>query len=196
MQRLCVIAVLCAVGLALAAAPGAVAAAPAPTPVGDDVGFVSFGALAERVSVAAYTQALHIPGFSRRERSALSAARRARQRQADLLDAPLGGDAPRSDDFHIVVPATTKVAVLKAILGLDRALTSVYAYGTSQAQDPATRLLLARLLAGDAQFLSQDRVMAGLSPHAGLPAPLDVDAAGSVLDPYLQSVGTPQEITS
>ncbi len=195
MQRLCVIAVLCAVGLALIAAPGAVAAAPTPTPVGDDVGFVSFGALAERVSAEAYTQALRVPGFSRHERSLLSTARRARQHEADLLDAPLGDDAPRSDDFHIVIPATTRRAALKAILGLDRALCSVYAYGTSQTRDPATRLLLARLLASDAQFLTQDRMMAGLSPHAGLPAPLDVDTEGGVLDPYLQPIGTPQEAT-
>ena len=195
MQRLRVGAVLGVVLLAIAAAPGALAAAPAPTPVGDDVGFVSFGALAERVSVAAYTQALRVRGFSRRERALLSAARAVKQREVRLLDAPLGGDAPRSDDFHIVVPATTKAGALGSILGLDRALCSVYAYGTSQTHDPATRLLLARLLAGDAQFLTQDRVMAGLSPHAGLPAPLDVDTEGAVLDPYLQPVGTPQEVT-
>ncbi len=195
MQRLCVAAVLGAVCLALVNAPGALAAAPVPTPVGDDVGFVAFGALAERVSEVAYTQALRTPGFTRTERSRLSAASALKRRQEKLLDAPLGGDAPRSDDFRIVIPAKTKAAVLAAVMKLERALCSVYAYGTSQAQDPATRLLLARLLAGDAQFLSQARVMAGLSPHAGLPAPLDVDTAGNMLDPYLQPVGTPQEVS-
>src|SRR4051795_13774626 len=59
-------------GAGLIAGPGA-AALPAPKPTGDDVGYLSFGAVAELTSRAWYRRALTVHGFSAGERRPLRA---------------------------------------------------------------------------------------------------------------------------
>jgi hypothetical protein len=57
----------------------------------------------------------------------------------------------------------------------------VYLNGAAFARDSATRLLLGRLLAYDAQQLAWMRNLAGVAA-SGLPDPLSVEQAGTQLD--------------
>ena len=191
MHRLLVTLVALAGLVPAAAAHGA---PPAATPVGDDVGFVQYGAIAERLGVAADTQALRTPGFTAAQRRELAAARAAKLRAAHRLDAVLGADAPQPGDFTIVLPAAqtrTRADVLALATRLERLLCGVYTSATAYAQDPGTRMLLARLLASDAADLAQLHRLAGLRPSAGLIEPIDVDTAGPAIDPYLKTPGSP-----
>jgi hypothetical protein len=58
----------------------------------------------------------------------------------------------------------------------------VYLTGAAFAADAATRLLLGRLLAFDAQQLAWIRGLTGGLPAAGLTVPQTVERAGAALD--------------
>ena len=75
--RLGVAGVVGTVGAGLLAGPAS-AALPAPKPQGDDIGFLSFGAVAELASRAWYRRALGAKGFT--PASAGASSRRARPR--------------------------------------------------------------------------------------------------------------------
>jgi hypothetical protein len=70
-------------------------------------------------------------------------------------------------------------------------LTGVYVSGVAFTADPASRLLLGRLLAADARHLATLRDLAGLPGGGGLPDPIDLEAAGAQLDAFLQANGYP-----
>jgi hypothetical protein len=167
-----------AVAAAGAVLPAGVARAalPAPAPVGDDAGFLQLAVLAEQVSLACH-----------RALGDRAAARRKATHVAKLV-AALGADAPAADDFAIALPQrlTPAVAVRIETL-LVRTLTGALA----ATQDGSTRLLLARLLAADAQQLTVARAAAGLAPVTGLPVPLDLEAAGAELDALLKATNYP-----
>ena len=82
---------------------GTAFAAPQPTkPVGDDVGFLTFGVVAERTSLAFYKQALTTPKlFDASERRRLLAARAAKRDHVNKLNAALGGDAVGAADYEV-----------------------------------------------------------------------------------------------
>ena len=61
-------------------------------------------------------------------------------------------------------------------------LVGVYLTGAAFASDSATRLLLARLLAFDAQQLAWIRGLTGGLPAAGLAVPRTLEQAGAALD--------------
>src|SRR4051794_9159271 len=88
-----------ATGVAVAAggmlgAEAALATPQPPKPQGDDVGFMAFGVVAERTSLAFYKKALTTPGiFGAGERRRLTRARAAKREHVDRLNAALGGDA-------------------------------------------------------------------------------------------------------
>jgi hypothetical protein len=60
--------------------------------------------------------------------------------------------------------------------------TGFYLTGAAYASDDATRLLLGRLLAFDAQQLAWIRGLTGALPASGLPVPQTIEQAGTVLD--------------
>jgi hypothetical protein len=153
------------------------AALPAPAPQGDDVGYLQFALLAERVSQAYYAKV-----------SDKKAAARKATHVAKLI-AALGADTPAPDDFTIDLPKDATVALgVKIESLLVRTLTGALA----STQDGSTRLLLARLLASDAQHLLLVRAAAGLPAVQGLPVPIELDAAGTELDTLLSAPNYPK----
>jgi hypothetical protein len=178
------------------AAPVARAALPRPTPIGDDEGFLQFGALAERTSQRFCTRAAAMKAtWSAGERRALLASAKAKAAHFDKLQQALGEDAPSAGDFAIVLPPRAfarRASALKLGLGLERLLGGVYLYGVAFTADPATRLLLGRLLAGSSSQLAWLQRAGGDPPKApGLPDPLDLEAAGLQLDHYLKATTYP-----
>ena len=183
-------------GLIGALAPAAAQAAPPPvTPKGDDVGFLAFGAVAERASLDFYRQALKTPGiFTGSERRHLRQAAQAKRKNLIKINAALGPDAVSDGDFEVNLPKSGLRSRDRAVeLGasLEELLVGVYVSGAGYAADQGTRLFIARLLTMDGQFLATLRTMAGKAPAAGLPAPMDVEVAGDALDKLLTVPGSP-----
>jgi hypothetical protein len=173
-----------AVGVGALAGPAA-AALPVPKPQGDDVGYLSFGAVAELTSLAWYRRALGVRGFSATERRRLRLAAAAKGNHVTRINAALGADAVAPDDFAASFPASSLAARDKAIgLGgeLEGLLVGVYLNGAAFARDSATRLLLGRLLTYDAQQLAWIRGLAGGRAATGLPNPATLEQAGATLD--------------
>src|SRR4051794_21894284 len=91
-------------GAGLLAGPAA-AALPAPKPTGDDVGYLSFGAVAELTSRAWYRRALTVHGFSAGDRRRLTAGAGAKADHPPRINAGLGADAIRPGGFGAGFPA-------------------------------------------------------------------------------------------
>lgn len=195
LRRLGVLGALALVGAGTLAAP-VLAAAPTPTPIGDDVGFVQFGAVAERVAQAYYRRALATPDvFDRAQRRRLVMAHRETLEHVTRLNRALGDDAVAHDDFEVAFPKHAFDDRARAsrlgerIQGL---LVGVYLNGAAYGQDPATRLLLGRLLGSATDQRSRLRAIRGAPATSGLPFPIALDAAGARLDAFLTLPGTPQ----
>jgi hypothetical protein len=171
-------------GAGLLAGPAA-AALPTPAPSGDDVGYLSFGAVAEQTSRAWYRRALTVHGFSAGERRRLTAAASAKAAHLKRINSALGADAVLPGDFDARFPDSAfRTRARAAALGgrIEELLVSVYLTGAAFASDNATRLLLARLLTFDAQQLAWINGLTGRLPASGLPAPQTIEQAGTVLD--------------
>src|SRR3954468_17007186 len=93
-----------AAGAGVLARPAA-AALPVPEPQGDDVGFLSFAAVAELTSRAWYDRARRVEGFSRHERQRLLAVHAAKRDHSIKLNTALGADAIAADEFAARFPA-------------------------------------------------------------------------------------------
>lgn len=177
------------------AAGTAIAAPTPPAPQGDDLGFLAFGAVAERASLTFYRTALQTPGlFSAAERRSLDAARVAKRSHVAKLNAVLGEGAVSAGDFEFELPKrsfTTRARAVELGASLEELLVGVYLDGAGYAADPGTRLLVARLLTVDGQLLAVLRMMAGGAPAPGLPNPIGTDQAGDALDKLLTVPGSP-----
>jgi hypothetical protein len=80
----------------------AFAAPPPAKPVGDDVGFLTFGVVAERTALTFYKRGLTTPGlFDAAERRRLTMARAAKRDHVNRLNAALGGDAVGAADYEV-----------------------------------------------------------------------------------------------
>ena len=176
--------VAAAAGAGAFAAPAA-AALPVPKPQGDDVGYLSFGAVAELTSLAWYRRALRVHGFSAAERRRLTAAAIAKRAHIQRINTVLGPDALLPGDFAANFPSAALASRARAIaLGreVEDLLVGVYLNGAAFARDSATRLLIGRLLAYDAQQLAWLRGLTGGLAGAGLPSPATLEQAGARLD--------------
>ena len=157
----------------------AAAALPVPAPQGDDVGYLSFGAVAELTSLIWYRSALRVRGFSAGERRRLSAAATAKRSHIGRINAALGADArrratsPRTSRRRRSPRATARSRSGREIEDL---LVGVYLNGARFARDSATRLMIGRLLAYDAQQLAWLRGLTGGLAGAGLAEPGDARA--------------------
>jgi hypothetical protein len=188
--------VAAAAGGALAAGGGvAFGALPPATPQGDDVGFLTFGVVAERTALAFYKKALTTPHlFDASDRRRLAQARAAKREHVNKINAVLGGDAVGADDYAVDFPKSAFGTRDKAIaLGteLEKLLVGVYTYGAAYSADPGTRLLISRLLTVDGQLLGTLRAMVGKPVADGMPNPLDTEAAGDALDKLITVPGSP-----
>jgi hypothetical protein len=191
--RLGVAGVVGTVGAGLLAGPAS-AALPVPKPQGDDVGFLSFAAVAELTSRAWYTQALGTKGFSAGERRRLQQAHAAKNDHIKRINVALGGDAIQAGDFVATFPDgafATRARALGLGAEIESLLVATYLNGAAFARDSATRLLLGRLLAYDAQLLAWMHGLSGAPAATGLPNPLSLEQAGTTLDRLISTPNFP-----
>jgi hypothetical protein len=80
------------------------AALPVPAPLDDDVGYLSFGVVAEMTSLAWYERTRSVGGFSAGERRRLRAAASAKRAHIERINTALGGDARRSGRLRGALP--------------------------------------------------------------------------------------------
>jgi hypothetical protein len=178
-------------------ASAAFAAPPPAKPVGDDIGFLTFGVVAERTSLAFYKQALTTPSlFDAGDRRRLTQARDAKREHVQRLNEALAADAVSADDYDVIFPKQSFASRTNAVglgVALEKLLVGVYVYGTGATSDIGSRELIGRLLSVDNQVLSTLRAMNGKASIGGLPSPLDTQQAGDVLDKLLTIPGSPGE---
>jgi hypothetical protein len=185
-----------AAALGVVVAPAAASAQlPAPTPIGDDAGYLQFGALGERVALNAYRRAVRQSSWwSADERATLDAIVARKVLHVQQLTAALGATAPSQSDYAVTLPdgaVASRRSTLGFLEGLEQLLVGVYLGGAGFSADQGTRVLLARVLANDAQDLAVLRGFHRMSIIVGLPNPIDVDAAGDQLDKLLDPTGYP-----
>jgi Ferritin-like domain len=187
-------------GVAVAAggmlgAEAALGAPQPPKPQGDDVGFLTFGVVAERTALAFYKKALTTPGlFDAADRRRLTQARAAKRDHVNRLNAVLGGDAVGAADYQVDFPKDSFSTRAKAValgIELEKLLVGVYVNGAGYTADPGTRLLISRLLTVDGQLLGTLRMMIGKPVSDGLPNPLSTEQAGDALDKLITVPGSP-----
>lgn len=192
---------LAAAGLGAAAAGSLaaprVARAVAPTPVGDDLGYVQFGAVAELVSEAFYRRALRDgKGWTHGERRRLRIAREGDIHHLRRLNALLGADAVQRDDYEVVFPTgtfSTRARILAQGLRLERLIVGVYLDGVTNTADPGTRELLGRLVAADSRHLAGlEELGSGTAASTGLPGVTYLENASAELDDYLRLTSFPE----
>jgi hypothetical protein len=177
----------------------AAASVPKATPHQDDDGFLLFLVAAAKVLsdlYAAATPAL----FSAGERRRLAALRRANRTAIRQATAALASDAPQPGDFGTALPAEDLRDRARYLALAERLVRLACGVGIAAApavEDANTRLLLARLLAADAQALAAVRALAGLPGSTGLMTPVGLDEAGAALDRYLTAPTAPAgEVTA
>ena len=178
-------------------APAAARAAlPVPTPVGDDEGYLTFGAIAERAALNYYRRATRMRGaWSSDERAFLARCIPQKVQNVQRLTTPLGADAPSVSDFTIELPSSAFANKANAIsLGrrIESLLTGVYIEAVAFTADPASRLLLGRLLSSSSACRTSLSAMAGQA-SIGLPDPIDLQTAGDQLDRVLRATGYPTD---
>jgi hypothetical protein len=160
------------------------------------VAFLSFATVAESASRDFYRAAARQAGTGlapaqRRHIDKVASAKRAHVLR---LNAILGADAPLADDFVTVLPrnaTATKARVAQLGEKLETLLVRVYLNGVGFAIDPATRLLLGRLLAYDAEQIAWLRGVTGHASPAGLFSPIDLEPAADELDAFLSTPDFP-----
>jgi len=176
-----------AVALVAGSVPQARAALTPATPAGDDLGFLAFGAVAEGVLAAFYDAALAVAGaWTPAERKVLAQAHASHRANVARLNAALGPDnAITPGDFAHKVPVGSRAGALKVGRELETLVGGTYLGGLAASSDYGTRLLLGRLLGMTSAHGAILTRWAGKTA-GGLPAPVDLDAAGLKLDTYLK----------
>ena len=180
------------IGVASAGLLPSAARAQTPTPADDDIAFLSFATVAERATRDLYRaahrqKATRLSAGERRHVDRVASAKRA---HIQRLDSALGAEAPLSSDFETVLPpdaTRTRARILALAEQLETLLVRVYLNGVGYAEDPATRVLLGRLLTYDAQQIAWLRGAAGKVSPAGLQGPIDLEPAGAQLDTFLST---------
>ncbi|MEA2418896.1 MAG: hypothetical protein QOE60_1102 [Thermoleophilaceae bacterium] len=178
------------IGAGLLVGPPGSAAAAAPAPQGDDLGFVQFGAVAELVSLRFLRSARQAAAVSGKVQQRIAFARDAKLRQFWMLNGILGTDGIQEGDFEIKLPRQDFTSLDRvAALGerIESLLVGTYLSGVHNTEDRATRLLLGRLLAYDAQQLAWMRELRGAANPSSLPSPLTLEQAGPLLDSFLET---------
>ncbi|HZO36952.1 MAG TPA: hypothetical protein VFB41_08760 [Solirubrobacteraceae bacterium] len=171
------------------------AAVPKATPRPDDDGFLLLLVAAAKVLSDLYGGASPVL-FSAGERRRLAGLERTKRTAIRYATAALASDAPQPGDLASSLPAVDirdRARYLGLAERLERLTCGVGVAAVPATEDPNTRLLLARLLAADAQALAAVRTLAGLPANTGLLTPVALDDAGTVLDRYLVAPTAPSE---
>ena len=158
-----------------------------PAPQDDDVSYLSFGAVAEAVLARTFLEASGLArAFSPSERHLLEQAHDQQRRNVDRLNAALGPEAAVPlDDFRRTVAVGSRAGALRVARRLEALVAGVYLTGVGAAHDVGTRVLLGRLVGVAADQGALLTRMAG-ERLGGLPTPVALDAAGAILDTYLE----------
>ncbi len=180
--------------LGLLARPSTAPAA-VPHPTGDDEGYLQVGLTGERILASFYSRAAHAPGFTAGERRRLAATGSLRRENVRRILMALA-ETPASDLAGLVVDIPrsalhTRGRVLRLGQELEGTLQGAYVRGLGGTADPATRILLARLLASCAQQLQALQSMAGMPSPSGLPGVGGLESAGRTFDRYLRTPASP-----
>jgi hypothetical protein len=187
MSRRRVLGAGAAAALAAVGAPAARAALPKPAPQGDDVGFLAFAVVCEGVLTACYDAALRVKGaWTPGEKRLLGEAHAVHRANVDRVNAGLGpDDQVTPGTFSRQVKVGSRAGALKVGRELESLAAGTYLGGVAGSADYGTRLLLGRLLAVATRNDALLARWAGAS-LGGLPAPIDLDAAGLKLDAYIK----------
>lgn len=178
-------------GAGLLAVP-ATAGATAPTPQGDDLGFVQFAAVGELVSLEFARAARRAPAISGGVQRRIALTRNTKLKQFWNLNGILGTDAVSPTDYEIVLRERDFATEQRiAALGerIETLLVGTCLSAVHNTEDRATRLLMGQLLAYEAQQLAWMRELRGVTNPARLPAPLSLEQAGPSLDRFLAIPG-------
>jgi hypothetical protein len=173
---------------------GRAGVASAQAPQGDDLGYLFFGATGEFVSGEFYSRARRARSVSGDLQRRLAEVRTAKRRQLAAFNLILGeNDALLPDDFRVVFPEGT-FASARSIgrIGarIEAMLVGVYLSAVQDVLDPATRLVLGRALAYDAQQRAWMRQLRGAGENpTRMPRPLTLEEAGPTLDQFLAIPG-------
>jgi len=177
-------------------ATSAHAAGPPVAPQGDDVGYLQFAAVAERVNLDYLRATRSVQWLKPAERALIGRAITAKRRTTMQLEFALGADAPQAGDYVTVFPKNalrTRHAGLERGVGLQRLIVQTLVGGAPFVADPGTRLLLTRVVSADTAQLSMLHRLAGDATVGGLPTSVDLETAGQLLDRYLSQPAAPQE---
>jgi Ferritin-like domain len=181
-----------AVGLGAGLLGGPVGTAAAQAPLGDDRAFVRFGAIAELVSAEFYARARRAPKVGGDLQRRLAAVRDVKRAQFRTLNGLLGDDPVLLDDYGVVFGPRGFASVQRiAALGerIETLAVGVYLTGLRDVTDPATRLVLGRALAYDAQQRAWMIELQGASNPTRTPGALTLEEAGRALDRFLEIPG-------
>lgn len=177
----------------LAPVASAGAALPSPAPQGDDVGFIQLGAVGERISLEVHRELSRSKLLTRDERRRARTGRDATAKGLAQLNRALGDDdAIEPDTFTIGLPPRelrARGTLVRLGERIEAVLVGLYLNGVQNAEDPATRLLLGRLLALDVQEFAWLRSLRGATDYLQVPGPLSVERAGDALDRFLAIPG-------
>jgi hypothetical protein len=173
----------------LAASPPA-AAAPPVAPAGEDLGFVQFTVSAKLVALELHDRVAAARLVPARERPRLAALRAGDAAHLRRVAFSLGDERPRRADFTYAFPPAalrSRAGALAELAALEELTAGVGLLAAGFAQDPGTRLLLARVAAADASHLGELRVLQGRPPaRSGLPDVPGFEEAAARLDRYLR----------
>lgn len=179
----------------LAAAPTSALAGTPIAPAPDDLGFLQWGASAELARLVLYDRILHETlgrgapaGFAPAERAQLKLLRASGAEHLRRLRYSLGTEAPRREDFQIVLPEAAfrgRAAMLALAERFGVLLGGLYLAAAAELSDPGTRSLLAQLLASESQHVAALSALRGVPVTAALPVAIDLAAAGDALDAFL-----------
>lgn len=188
---------IAASAVALSAA-SAHAQAPAPpiAPQGDDVGYLQFAAVAERVNLTYLRELRSARWLTRSERAVVVRAIAAKRETTMALEMALGADAPQPGDFVAVFPQGAlkhRRAGLQRGTRLQRLIVQTLVGGAPFVADAGTRVLLTRVVSADSTQLSLWHRLSGDETVGGLPTSVDLQTAGDLLDRYLTQPSAPQQ---
>ena len=171
--------------------PAALAGAPVPAPIDDDLAYLQVCSVGSLIEVELLRQALLVRGLlAGDERASIHDIYAAEQRHHTAVNAALGADAPKPGDYTVVLPKGALASVRRVAQHatvLETAVRGAVLGGTAKLQDPGTRALLAKVLVADSEHLAVLRPLAGRGGLSGpLPSAVSLERATAALDPYLE----------
>jgi Ferritin-like domain len=175
-------------GAATLGGPWLTAAQAAPE---EDLAFVNFAASAELLLADFYTKALASRVFPGPGGAALRGGRLSAREHGKALAQLLEGAgdvAPVAEDFTFAWPARTfRTSEAAATTGLRvlRAMLGAYQSAIASVTEPTYRVLYAALAASLGQQLATLALLSGRSGIQSFPVAMDLEAASTVLEPYL-----------